>query len=123
MLVSYQKPVQSYPSIVDWVFTPDSQVDAQRDYAIEELTDGYSVTIDVPGVAPEEISLRIEDRAIKLVTKRSIGGHSTEKKYRWRLPRSANADAVNATLSHGVLTLSVPKPESSLPRDIEIQSE
>lgn len=121
MLVSYQRPVQSYPSVFDWVFNPNPTGQSQRDSAVEENPQGFSVTVDVPGVSPEGLSLRVEDRWVMLVTERTIGGEPTEKHYRWKLPRSADADAVDATLSHGVLTLSIPKSQSSQPRVIEIK--
>ena len=120
MLVSYQRPVQSHPSVLDWVFNPDILNRAGAEHTLEETPDGYTVSIDVPGVVPERISLRVQDRAIRLTAKRTIGGKTAERHYRWQLPLSANADAVDATLNHGVLTLNIAKSESSLPRDIEI---
>jgi len=40
--------------------------------------------------------------------------------YRTRLPRGTDADQVSAALADGVLTLTVPKPETATPRRVEI---
>lgn len=121
MLVSYQRPVQSHPSVFDWVFNADPSGQKQKEHVVQEHPEGFSVTVDVPGVSPEGLSLRVEDRWVRLVTKRTIGGEPAQKQYRWKLPRSADANAIDAILSHGVLTLNISKSESSQPRDIEIK--
>ena len=121
MLVSYQRPVQSHPSVFDWLVNADHSGHTPTEHVVQENPEGFSVTVDVPGVSLEGLSLRIEDRWVRLVTQRTIGGEPTQKHYRWKLPRSADADSVDATLSHGVLTLNVSKSESSQPREIEIK--
>lgn len=99
---------------------------------IEETDDAYLVEVDVPGVKRDDINVEMNDREI------SITGEYKERErtgilrrgmrrtgrfeYRTVLPGEINAEAVDATLSDGVLTVKVPKAETAKPRRIEITS-
>lgn len=120
MLVSYQRPLQSHPSVLDWVFKPEQRRPLTSGPTVEEMPESFSVAVDLPGVIPEDITLRLENKTISLTTKRSIGGQGTQTHFRWKLPRDAKSTAIDATLDHGVLTLTVPKSEQSQPKDIPI---
>jgi HSP20 family protein len=121
MLVSYQRPVQSYPSVLDWVFNYEPQFAGPDTLEVKESPDGFSIAVDVPGVAPDDITLRIQDRRLNLVTKRLGVGEPMEKRYGWQLPRIADSEQVEATLSHGVLTVKVSKSEDCQPREVPIK--
>ena len=122
MLVSYQRPVQNYPSVFDWVFSHDSQAPAAQVHNVEEHVDNFSISVDVPGVGPKDLTLSVEDRRLKLIAKRSGVDDSKAQHYGWKLPQNANTKQIEATLSHGVLTVKVLKSENSQPREISVKS-
>ncbi|MGB0645595.1 MAG: Hsp20/alpha crystallin family protein [Bradymonadia bacterium] len=120
MLVSYQRPLQSHPSIFDWVFEPPRPQRRKETSSWVENESGYALSFDVPGVEPSNIGLSIEGRKLRLKTKRSVHEAVQENNFQWRLPRGADPEKLSATLNHGVLTLSVDKTTASLPREIEV---
>jgi len=122
MLVSYQRPVQSYPSVFDWVFSQDVHNSMPRQPILEAYEDGFAVSVDVPGVGPNDLTLRVEDRRLNLIAKRPGVDDAKAQRFAWKLPRSADSDQIEATLSHGVLTVTVSKSEGSQPREISVKS-
>ena len=120
MLVSYQRPLQSHPSIFDWVFEPPRTQRRKETSPWVENEAGYALTLDVPGVEPSKTALSIQERTLHLKTKRNVNEEVQENTFKWRLPRGANPQKVNANLTHGVLTLTVDKATASLPREIEV---
>lgn len=75
---------------------------------------------EVPGLAAEELDVQVEaDQLIVSGRPRSaIGVRPFER--RFRLPFRAEADAVSAKLTDGILELSLPRAEADRPRKIEI---
>ena len=120
MLVSYQRPLQSHPSIFDWVFEPPRPQPQKDSSSWNENETGYALTLDVPGVEPNDVTLSVEGRTLSLKTKRSVRDEVQENAFKWRLPRGANPETLAAKLNHGVLTLEVEKAQASLPREIEV---
>ena len=89
----------------------------------------YLVLADLPGVGQEALSLRLDKRELTLEAQLAPPeGESllTElSSTSWRrvftVPRNVEADAIGATLSHGVLTLRLPKAERHKPRQIPVR--
>jgi HSP20 family protein len=89
---------------------------------VAETERGYTVTLDLPGVAKEDVRVSIEGRQVSV---QASARHSTEKKeservvYRERsaanwsrsftLPQELDQSDAHAKLEHGVLTLHLPK--------------
>jgi len=83
--------------------------------------DGYTITVELPGVAEDDIHLSVNDHVLTLQgekrTSREEKGTSyyfTERAYgafsrSFRLPPDADAERVDAALKDGVLTISVPR--------------
>lgn len=87
---------------------------------VVETEDAYLVTLEVPGVADDEMEVFVHPDALVVSGRRrcpSVGGaeyHVAEIRYGpfrfdMALPEDADADGVAATTDHGVLRLSVPK--------------
>lgn len=73
-------------------------------YEIKNEDDAVIAEVEVPGVDPKEVNVRIEGRAVIVETPRgnsyfTIGGR-------------VDGDKVTATLHHGLLSLRVPKREA-----------
>ncbi|MDN5384834.1 Hsp20/alpha crystallin family protein [Streptomyces sp. LB8] len=97
-----------------------------------ETDDSYRIEVEVPGVKRDDINIEVMDRELVIsgeYTERERTGllrHSTRRvgrfEHRTLLPGDFDADGINATLSDGVLTVTVPKAESSRTRRIEIST-
>ena len=90
------------------------------------------LTLDVPGLASEDISLEIVDDVLTVRGERRRGeapegttfAHVERGVGRFersvRLPAGVDPGAVTASLEHGVLSLIVPKPEAVKPKQVTI---
>ena len=78
------------------------QVQVSRD---EKFT---TLSLDVPGLAREQLKLAIEGAVVKL---ESVEGAPRQVKYTWELDYEVDASNSKAKLEHGVLTLALAKLE------------
>ncbi len=97
---------------------------------VEETDDAYTVELDLPGVAREDVDIQLDDRRL------TVAGNIEEKErkgilhrrtrrvgrfhYSVTLPGDVDADGVSAQLHDGVLTVRVPKSAQAKPRRIAI---
>jgi HSP20 family protein len=97
---------------------------------IEETSDAYIFEIELPGLSRDDITVEAGQNELH------ISGHIVEKErtgivrhrtrrtgqfsYRVALPAGTDPDRVTATYKDGVLTVTVPRSESSRPRRIDI---
>ncbi|XP_024528677.1 18.0 kDa class I heat shock protein-like [Selaginella moellendorffii] len=103
---------------VDWLETPEAHI----------------FKADLPGVSREEVKISVEDgRTLQISGERKK--HESDKSDKWhrvershgsflrkfRLPESANVEAIKATVEHGVLTVTIPKIPKPQPRTIQIE--
>jgi len=89
--------------------------------------DAYRITVELPGVAEEDISLDAHEGVLTLKgekkTQREEKGETwyfSERQYgafsrSFRLPNDADAGKIGAVLKDGVLTISVPKMKPDAP--------
>lgn len=109
------------------VFVPSIEVQ-QRD-------DAMLVRVDLPGLAPNDVQLRVEDNALIIEGERKDereleqgGVMRTERVYgRFQrvipLPDGADADSAEARFANGVLEVTIKTPPRPKGRRIEIQSD
>lgn len=71
-------------------------------YSATTTEDATTLSVDVPGLAREQLQLRIEDAQVHLS---SIEGAPRQVRRSWELPHAIDATASSAKLEHGVLTL------------------
>jgi HSP20 family protein len=93
---------------------------------IQETDDEFLVEADVPGVRPEDVTVDLQGRELRIGgeygAEASTEGQSGEQEqsrqpwrrsgrfnYRLTLPAEVNADTCEANLEHGVLRLRLPK--------------
>ena len=106
----------------DWVPTVD----------VKEEPDRWLVRADVPGVDPKEIEVTMEDGAVTIrgtrqaETKDERDGWKRVERVsgsffrRFSLPDTADAGAIKASSTHGVLELSIPKQAKASPKRIAV---
>lgn len=86
-------------------------------------TDSYIVHVDVPGYTRDEIDVRVTDHTLKIEAEHEVESETEEANYlrrerehrrmrrSLRLPDTVDADGVSASMSDGVLTITIPKTE------------
>jgi len=90
-----------------------------------EYDNRYEIVCDCPGFAPGDLSIEEKDHYL------NISGASSKKSFQrqftrsFYLPENADEKRIDATLEHGVLTVSIPKTERKqkpVARKISIRS-
>ena len=101
---------------------------------ISERKDAYLVTVEVPGIRPEEIEVTLEDGLLTIQGERHLEEDSSDQQYHRverrygtfrrsiTLPSQVKADAIEASCSDGLLRVVVPKAESAMPKKIDVQA-
>ena len=101
---------------------------------IFETKDKFVVTVELPGVSPEDVDVSVEDSTLSIRGERSFyddvaeeSFHRVERRYgafarSLSLPQTAMADDIQATFDKGVLTIEIPKAEEAKPRRISIKA-
>lgn len=101
-----------------------------------ELENEIQARLEVPGIDPNEIEIRVEDNVLTVSGEKRMeeersdnarGYRLVERRYgrfarSFAMPRGVDAARVTADCDHGVLTVHLPKAESSKPRTIKIES-
>ena len=100
---------------------------------IEEFEDNYVIKASVPGFAPEDIKIEVEDGVLTLRAEHS--GEEEQEREGWymrerysgtverklRLGKHVDTEAIEAELQHGVLTVTLTKAEEAKPRKIDVK--
>jgi HSP20 family protein len=98
--------------------------------------DGVTVHMDVPGLRSENLEIELENDQLTVRGDRPFpypqdDGNAPVRRIERgfgrferaiRVPRGLDPEAIQASLSEGVLTLRIPKPETMRPRRIEINA-
>jgi HSP20 family protein len=97
-----------------------------------ETDDSVVYAFDLPGVSQDAISVEVEDGALTVSATRERSKeidnerfHRVERRHGTftrtvGLPQGVSEDAIKAAYRNGVLEITVPKPEQSKPKRIEI---
>ena len=97
-----------------------------------EAEDHFVLKADLPGLSEDDVSIEIDDGALKISGERKAEHESNERGwYRVErafgsfartlsLPEGVDADAVSASFDRGVLEVTIPKPEQRKPRKVAI---
>ena len=76
----------------------------------------YVLTVDVPGVPEEALSVSVTGRTLVL----DVATESLTWTERIRLPHTLDVEATTATYANGRLTVTVPASPEAQPRKVEI---
>ncbi|PEN14391.1 heat-shock protein [Longibacter salinarum] len=98
-----------------------------------ESEEGYHLQLDVPGMSKDDLNINIQNNTLTISGERSMQRTSEgEERVRverafgtfhrtFALPRSVDAENIQAKYEDGVLTVNVPKAENAQRRRIEIE--
>ena len=101
---------------------------------VAETDSGYEVTVDLPGVKPEEVNVEFKNEALWITGARKSETEEKEKTYRRierhygsfqrviRLGTDVNPESIEANYKEGVLTITAAKTEEARPRRIEVHA-
>ena len=99
-----------------------------------ETDKAYVLEADLPGVEQRDVEISVEGNRLEVSGKREAKApgegeriHACERRHGhfgrgFTLPDSADVDHAQATLTNGVLTLSIPKKPEHQPRRVEIKT-
>jgi HSP20 family protein len=100
---------------------------------VYETDQGYQVKMLLPGVKPEDIELSVQQNSLAVKGQfpssvkpdqqvnwlvQEIGAGTFERSITF--PKPIDADKINTSYEHGILTISVPVSEASRPKKISI---
>ena len=101
---------------------------------VEETEDGFTLLVELPGVAVEDVDITLEENVLTISGERSFYAGREVDSFRRversfgrfhravRLPDRVAADRVEAGYRDGLLTITVPKAEEAKPRRIEVRA-
>lgn len=102
---------------------------------VTETDDAYVVRAEVPGVAPADLQITVEDATLTLSGEKKADDvakdgrwHRTERRYgrftrSIEFPHAIDGDHVQASFKHGVVTVTLPKPEKVKARTVNVKVE
>ncbi|MFG1776574.1 Hsp20/alpha crystallin family protein [Micromonospora sp. NPDC049048] len=100
------------------------------DVELTETADGWEVVVRLPGVAPEEVAVELDDRELCVRARSEAevnadhgipGGFETRGfEYRVDLPSRVDPDAIDAVMDHGLLRVRLPRAARPAPRTITV---
>ena len=127
--------VASLSRAMDDVFAPELSTTWIPPLDATETNSAYVVTIDLPGIKREDIKIGYDRGVLSVTGTRAVTNDQKDNDHFYvreralgtfsrsvRFARDVDADKISATLENGVLTISVPKAATALPRQIEVQS-
>lgn len=99
---------------------------------VKETDDRYRLSLDLPGVSKDDVSITVEDNRLTIRGERQEETRTEDEDvvrmersfgqfYRTlRLPESINEEEITATFDDGVLSIDLPKTEKRTPTNISI---
>ena len=102
---------------------------------ITENDDSFHVSVDVPGVSPEQMEISLHKGLLTIRGKRNTDNETEDDKFsrrerirgsfsrQFNLPDSANEETVTAKSVNGVLKITIPKAKKSAPINITVDGE
>lgn len=91
----------------------------------QEEADRYVLRADLPGVAPQDTQITVEQGVLTLEAQRPAShpqGTVTRFQRRFALPEDADAEQISARSSHGVLEVAIAKLTKVKPRRITVEA-
>jgi HSP20 family protein len=118
---------------LDWQYRDSAAASWVPPVDIVEEKDAIRIVAELPGVKPENVKISLEHNLLtiqgnkeQLAEERSERIHRYERTYgaferSFTLPSTVDAERIQASYEHGVLTVTLPKAEKAKPREIAVQ--
>ena len=86
---------------------------------VEMIEDDQAVrlTAEIPGYKPESVKLSLENRVLTMSGEKPNGTFRRS----FTVPSTIDTDRIEASVEHGVLTVTLPKAEKAKPREIPVK--
>jgi HSP20 family protein len=109
-----------------------NEVRARMDLA--EGKDGLELTVELPGLEEKDVNVAVSDGVLTVSGEKKHESEQKDKNYQFversygsfsrsiALPPGVTADQINATLSKGVLKVTVPTPAKPEPKQIAVKT-
>jgi HSP20 family protein len=98
---------------------------------VESTKEGYTIHAEMPGVDRSGLEITVDDGELTILGHRQIAEFSGEPIYQeirqtdfrrvYEVDPAIDVTRIVARVEHGVLTLTLPKPESAKPRKIAVE--
>ena len=100
---------------------------------ISERKDAYLVTVELPGLKPEDLDITMEDGLLTIQGERHFANDSSEQKFHRverrygafrrsiTLPAHVMAEGIEASFEDGVLQILVPKAEEAKAKRVQVR--
>ena len=85
---------------------------------LSEDEQGVRIVAEIPGYKPESVKIAIENRVLTMSGEKANGSF----KRSFTVPSTIDTDRIEASVEHGVLTVTLPKAEQAKPREIPVQA-
>jgi HSP20 family protein len=104
------------------------------DVDVREAAEQYHISVDLPGVAPTDIAVTTEHGVLTIRAERQTAENIAAEGYsrierrtgtylrRFTLPEDADASAIAARSTHGVLEVTIGKQAKAQPRRVEVEA-
>jgi len=101
---------------------------------VAETENGYEISVDLPGIKPEEVNVEFKDGALWISGERKHEAEEKDKTFHRierhygsfrrviRLGTDVNPESIDANFKDGVLTVKAAKTESARPKRIEVHT-
>lgn len=101
---------------------------------VSETDKEIEITAELPGLEEKDVQLNVADNLLTIRGEKKNMREEKDKDYRLversygsfsrtiELPAGVNADAIKATISKGVLKVTVPKPAPAVAKKIEVKT-
>lgn len=111
---------------------PDTCAWAPRVDILEDAKQ-FQVVAELPGFEKSDFRIKVENETLIIGGERKFEDETKERQYRrveraygtferrFRLPKEAQADQIDAEYKNGVLTISIPKSEKVGGREIQVR--
>jgi HSP20 family protein len=133
-LIQYTHPLgrelQNLNRVIDWAFPTLEQVRGQsvlgRVASYRETPEGYLLEVEIPGYGRDQVQLEyLEGKLTLRAEQKQSSENGDESRHALerviRVPEDVAMEGVQARLENGILTVTLPRKESSKPARIEIQ--
>ena len=92
------------PAAAATATTATTATTAARRCEVTQGDEAFTLTLDVPGIAKEDLSIGVEGQVLRIETRPEA---ARQAKYAWELPQDVDVAASSAKLQDGVLTLTL----------------
>jgi HSP20 family protein len=101
---------------------------------VTESDKEYEVTAELPGLEEKDVQVNVADGVLTIRGEKKAGKEEKDKNYHLiersygafsralELPEGVNPDTIKASITNGVLKVTVPKPAPAQVRTIEVKS-